>query len=366
MNMIHKVGRYIVCFLLIVLSDSALAQTKDSTAKFSISGYVDVYYATYTDSVGPGKYQKFPTISPRSNEFGLNTFQVNMQYDADKVRAMAVVHYGDIARATWPSNFNNIMEAHAGVKICKTLWLDAGFFRTHFGTEFLLPRENLMSSVSVNTYYEPYYETGVRLNWDPTKKLDISVYLLNGYGMFEENNNKKSLAMSVAYALGDKGSIGYTNYIGDDSRMGDSLTHLRIHENIYLNYQINKLKIQVGGDYCMQQHSDTTQKKSAIMYSGVFSLKYQVNSKYAVYGRYEMFSDPQGCMGGLITDAMHKQTGYKLWGVTAGVEYKPSDNTYIRLEGRHLQMDKDQKIFRWKGMDTNIRQEAMINFGVSF
>ena len=69
---------------------------------------------------------------------------LNAQYDGEKVRGIVTLHFGDIPKATWSGTYNYIMEAHAGVRLCKKLWLDAGFFRTHFGTEGLLPKENFL------------------------------------------------------------------------------------------------------------------------------------------------------------------------------------------------------------------------------
>ena len=359
----------LILFSGIIVQENATAQTKDS-ASFKVSWYIDAYYAYYTDSLGPGDYQKFPSVSPRSKQFGLNTAQVTFQYDAEKIRGTVVLHYGDIPVSAWSGTFNNIMEAHAGVMLCKKLWLDAGFFRTHFGTEGLLPKENFTSSVSVNTFYEPYYESGFRLNYNPSDKLVINFYVLNGYNIYQENNDKKSIGMLATYALGDKGNIGYSNYIGDDTpTVPDSIqsvSHARFHQNLFWNYQIKKLKIQVGGDYCMQANSDTTGTKNASMTSGVISLKYQFNKKYAAYVREEFFNDAQGFMSTRFMDSNNIQTGYKLVGATLGVEYKPTENSYIRLEGRNLMMDEAQDIFVWDGKYRNSRKEILLNMGISF
>jgi opacity protein-like surface antigen len=362
----------LIFFIVSLIPSSYLAQTIDSllpkNIPISITGYVDGYYAYYTDSLGTGDYQKFPSVSPRSNQFGLNTICLNFSYDAEKVRAIAGLHFGDIQRSAWNGN---VMEAHAGVRIMKKLWLDAGFFRTHFGTEGLLPKENIANSVSLCTYYEPYFESGIRLNYNPSEKLVIYLYLLNGYNIYEENNDKKSFGALVTYALGDKGNIGYSNYIGDDTPKGDSVGHNRIMQNLFFNYQVKKLKIQVGGDYGIQQHSviaDTNRvtKKSASMYSGVASLKYELATGISVYGRGEMFNDPDGFLSGVIIDKSSMYTGLKSWGATLGVEYKPTDNSYIRLEGRKLTMDKDQEIFYWDHKSSYSRFEVMFNVGVSF
>ena len=347
-------------------TNSGASIVKNLTA-LTISGFVDAYYAYYTDSVGTNNYQKFPSISPRSNQVGLNIALLTAQYDAEKVRGIVALQFGDTPKSTWSGTYNNIMEAHAGMRLCKKLWIDAGFFRTHFGTEGLLPKENITSSISVNTFYEPYFESGVRLNYNPSDKLAINLYALNGYNVYEDNNKKKSFGMLVTYALGDKGNVGYSNYIGDDSPDSDSLPRTLIHQNLFFNYQVKKLKIQIGEDYCIKANADiATGNETATMYSGIFSLKYQIKEKFAVYGRGEGFNDPQGIMSGVITDKKGKLTGLKLWGTTLGVEYKPTENSYVRLEGRQLLMNEDQEIFRWNGKNEDTRMEMLINIGISF
>jgi len=349
-----------------IYSNITKAQQIDTVSTWSLSAYVDAYYAYYTDSVGIGKYQKFPTVSPRSNSIGINVFQIAAQYDGEKVRAMAVLHFGDIPNSSWSATYNAIEEAHAGIKIFKTLWLDAGFFRSHFGTEFLLPKENLTSSLAVTTYFEPFYESGFRLNFDPTKRLEINLFGLNGYGLFEDNNNNKSIGMGITYVLNDNIGIGYTNYIGDDTPR-DTLPHLRFSNNLFINCQFKKVKIQVGADYCFQQNSDlATMSKTATMYSGLATVKYQAKPKFAIYARGEIFNDPNSIMAASFKDQSGNKTGYKLWGLTAGLEFKPSDNSYIRIEGRRLQMDQAQDIFRYNGQNLNYRNEIMVNMGLSF
>ena len=156
MNKLLRVG--FICFITaayIVFCSSAVAQQKDSSLiktviakvpeSFKFSGYVDAYYAYYTDSVGTNKNQKFGAVSPKSNQFGINIVQLTAQYSADRVRAIATLHYGDLPSAAWSPVYNMIQEANAGVRLTKKIWLDAGFFKTHIGTEGLLPKDNITS-----------------------------------------------------------------------------------------------------------------------------------------------------------------------------------------------------------------------------
>ena len=47
-----------------------------------------------------------------------------------KVRGVISLHYGDIPKSTWSSTFNDILEAHAGVRL---LQLGYGLMRVFSG-----------------------------------------------------------------------------------------------------------------------------------------------------------------------------------------------------------------------------------------
>ncbi|MEP6647819.1 MAG: outer membrane beta-barrel protein [Saprospiraceae bacterium] len=347
---------------------TAHCQSTDSTSVFSVSGYVDAYYAYYTDSVGLGNFQKFPAVSPRSEQFGLNIALLNFQYDGPRFRGIVTLQAGDLPKAFASPGLNNIMEARAGIRIVKNLWLDAGLFRTHFGTEGLLPRENFLSSWSVVTFFEPSYEAGARLNYLPGDNWSISLYALNGYNLYEDNNSKKSFGMLITGPLGDGANFGYSNYVGDDyPDIPYAVSHLRIHQNVYVNAQAGDLKMQAGVDYGIQLNSSfSLPDDDATMYSGLAALKYQVCRWFAIAGRAEVFNDPDGFITGVISDDQNKITGLKLWGATAGIEFKTGEGSYLRFEGRKLQMDKHQKIFYRDGKNTSDRFELSANVGVSF
>jgi len=345
-----------------------LAQSSDSMSSWSLSAYADVYYAKYSDEVSVGNFQQFASISPRNNSFGLNVLQISSQYDGPNFRAAATLHYGDVPSSSWSQNYNAIQEAHVGVRILKTLWLDAGFFKTHFGTEYLMPKDNIASSLAMISYYEPFYESGVRLNFDPTKNLEINLFLLNGYNMFIDNNNTKSFGMGITYLLGDKGNIGYTDYIGDDAPPGSSLPHTRFANNLFLNYNFSrKLTVQAGGDFFVQQNSDLFNlTKPGIAYGALGTLKYQVKSRFAVYERTDFFYDGEGILSPAYTYPNGNQLGYTSVSQTTGVEYKPSENSYIRVEYRRINMLNNEDIFITNHRNVDYRNDLMVNMGVNF
>ena len=246
--------------------------------------------------------------------------------------------------------------------------MDAGLFKTHIGTEALLPKDNIASSLAIITFYEPWFQAGVKLSYLPNDNLTVCLHVLNGYNSFVENNKKKSIGLAVSYLLGEKGSIGYYNLYGDETPDSIHISHTRFLHNLVFTYQVTKkLKVLIGGDLISQQNSAITNaKKTAVVYGAIATLKYQFTPTFGAYARGEMFNYDDGFLTGVITDTNNKLAGFKLWGITAGLEYKPTENSFIRLEGRQLQMNKNQEIFRWKGKNESQRFEMMLHAGVWF
>ena len=355
--------------IVLLMAFNCNGQGKDSTAsEFKLSGYADAYYARYSDSVGQGNYQKFAAVSPRSGQFGLNIIQLTAQYTSSNIKATATLQYGDIPASAWSPVFNMIQEANVGVKFAKHLWLEAGFFKTHIGTEALLPKDNFISSLAVITVYEPWFQSGAKLTYVPSDKFMFCLHVLNGYNIFVDNNRRKSVGISFLYTINDKVNIGYYNLVGDEMPDSIKTSHTRFLNNIVFNYQFTpKLKALVGFDYIGQQNSGIVDpSKFASVYSAIVTLRYQAIKKLGIYGRFEMMSDHEGFLTGVIKDANNQLTGYKLTGATLGLELKPTENSYIRLEGRDLMMDNAQKIFYTDGKFTNSRYEAMVNIGMWF
>lgn len=343
---------------------------KDSVKGIQLSGYVDAYYALYSDYAGAGKFQKFGAVSPISDNIGLNIAQLTASYNSNIVRSTVMVQAGDIPRAAWSPVYNYIQEANAGIKATKHIWIDAGFFKTHIGTESLLPKDNICSSVSIITFYEPWWQSGARITYTPSDKFTGALYVVNGYNQFVAINKKKAFGLALTYNISDKFSIGCYNLFSDDTPDSVSISHWRLLNNVVFNFDISKkLKAQIGADYIIQEHSDTTYIPGYIRYSNAFAsslivaLKYQCFKRFAIYGRFEDLNDPKRIITPLDGD---DNPSFNLTGETFGIEYKPTESTYIRLEGRQLQMTQDEKIFYSNGAYTNERQEAMIDMGISF
>jgi hypothetical protein len=112
----------------IIISLRNLAQT-DSTAHPIIFGaFVDAYYA-YSFNNPSSKNIDYAYNHSRHNEFDVNLALISAKYNTSRLRgnlALQAGTYPQFNYASEPAMLQHIYDANAGVRLCKSLWLDAG------------------------------------------------------------------------------------------------------------------------------------------------------------------------------------------------------------------------------------------------
>lgn len=341
-------------------------QEFDSTGKITISGYIDTYFAAYSDTLGPGGYSKFPTSSPKNNQFSLNIIQVSAKYQSDRMRGVATIFYGDIPLSAWSTHLNLVQEANAGFKIVKKLWLDAGYFRTHIGLESIQPRENITTSIAMTTYFEPYFLSGAKLTWQQSAKWNFQLNAFNGFSTFIETNKNKAFGASVSYS-GNKWSHALNTIFCDEYPSDAMQQHYRHYTNYIGIFKSTRFILGLEGNFGYQQNSRLNNpNEMAYIVSGIAALKYRITHKYALYGRLEALSDPDEILTGPIINENHALTGLQLLGGTFGFEYKPIPNAFFRIEGRIIDARNNERIFFYNNASQHIRYEGIASIGLWF
>lgn len=339
----------------------------DTTGKLTFSGYLDTYYAWYSDSIGVNDYSVFPTISPRKNQFGLNIVQISAKYESRNLRGTATLFGGDCPKSAWSSQFNFIQEANIGFRVYKKLWLDAGFFRTHIGLESIQPRENITMSIATTTYFEPYFLSGAKLTWQHSKKIAFQLNAFNSFNQFIDNNSDKAIGFSTSYSPNDRFNLTFSTISCDESPDASFLTKRRLYNNLIALYKNDHWVIGFEANYGIQKNSVLTDStKTATIFSTLAAVKYRISPQWALYGRYELFSDPNEILTGPVENGNHELVGVDITGGTLGIEFKPIPNSYLRIEGRVLHALTDETIFNNGGNYTNNRQEIIVGLGFWF
>lgn len=339
----------------------------DTTGRITFSGYIDTYYSYYADTLGLNGFAKFPTGAPRHNQFGLNVLQFSVNYYSNKFRATGTVFFGDIATSSWSPKLNFVQEANAGFRIYKKLWIDAGFFRTHIGLESIQPRENITSSFATLSYFESYYMSGAKLTWQESKKWTFQVNAFNGFNNFIDNNDNKALGIAINFKPSKLWSFTLNSLVCDEYPSDAISRHLRHYTNFVSTYKNKKIRAGIEANFGYQENSnviDTT--KLAFIVSGAFVLKYRITNKWATYGRFELFSDPNQVLTGAFVNNKNEVTGLNIIGGTFGIEFKPIPNAYFRVESRLLRTKRNEQIFYYNNAALNYRWEGTASIGVWF
>ncbi|MFA0964997.1 outer membrane beta-barrel protein [Roseivirga sp. BDSF3-8] len=359
--------RFSLLALIAILLPMATYAQEDSI-RLHIKGYIDTYYATFSDSAGPDVLQPYTTVSPRDKRIGLNVAQLGVHYADPKVRANLTLHFGDIAEATWSETFRQVQEANAGFLLGRDWWVDAGFFATHIGTESFLPKNNYLSSTAVATYNEPFYQAGARLSYEGSERYHLELWVTNGYNYFLDANDAKSFGLLFTYNFSENTSLTYTNLFGRESADEAPVAQYRTYQNLYLNTRAGeKLYIVAGGDLGTQSHSNIQDSTStALMFNALLTLRYQHTDAFSLTGRYEVFHDPDGFISGLLPAGDGRREGLQVQGITLGAEYRPMSTAYLRPEVRYLRSASDMPIFISGAEPERGRWEAMITMGLYF
>ncbi|MBC7473246.1 MAG: outer membrane beta-barrel protein [Candidatus Sericytochromatia bacterium] len=334
--------------------------------QIKIEGYVDTYYAIDTDtSVLPQSADKrlqntrtLNAIGFRKNEVNINTAQVSASINADWYRSKLSIAYGTIPLQSWPASYLNLQEANLGFKLRDNLWLDGGLFLTHIGGESLLPRYNWLSTLSLTTMFEPFYQGGVKLTFKPIEQFEMQLHLLNGYGLLEAVNPYPSFGWLFNYTPMSNFTAVYSGYAGNPNANG-AATAVRLFHDVNLSYQITE-KFGLRGEVDVATQSDI----QSIYHSEFLTAHYDFTPMFNVSLRGEYVNDEKGMLSAYPN---LKDAGITGAGVTLGGEFKPSTNSYVRLEGRELILDANKnKIFKSGNDATSNRFELMLSSGIWF
>jgi hypothetical protein len=325
---------------------------------FRISAYVDAYYGWNTDKNSP--IRLFDGMEPVRDEMRLNIAAVSLKYETEKIRGAFALQYGDYVKYNWLTANPNIQEANVGFNITKGLWVDAGYFLTHVGPESIL-KDNFVSSYSLPTYYEPLYQSGIKVTYNINDKISTCLHLLNGYNVIEDNNKNKSVGLQLNYQLNQFVKLTYNNVIGNE-QPSPLPGKTRILNNFIVNYGCPCIKWDaiLSGEIGTQENSKLSDPTAtAYTYGGMVSVRYRFNNKFSTTLRGDYYQDLDGVYSGIVAN----NSGIKGNGLTLGFEYKPVEAAYVRLETRYLSLDGNQKIFY---DNTNARTDVTLSCGFTY
>lgn len=348
----------------IILCSKSEAQDS-SKAAVIFSGYAEAYYTYDFNKPSGNSRPGFIYSHNRHNEFNLNLGFLKAAYSSDKVRANLALAAGTYMNANYaaePGVLRNLYEANVGVKISRTknLWIDAGIMPSHIGFESAVSKDCWTLTRSLLADNSPYYEAGAKITYiTKDNKWLLSAMALNGWQRITrvDGNSLMSWGTQVQYKPSGKVTLNYSTFIGTDKP--DSARQLRIFHNVYGIFTItDKTGLIFGLDMGSEEKPNGT-SGSNTWFSPVLILKQAICEKWSITARAEYYKDKMGVIIPTPTS-----NGFQTMGYSLNVDYSPSDNIAVRLEGRLL--NSKDKIFTKSNEASNTNSFITGSIGVSF
>ncbi|MFP4370201.1 MAG: outer membrane beta-barrel protein [Bacteroidota bacterium] len=333
--------------------------------EFKVSAYIDSYIATdndYSVALDNEMSQRlFSVVNQRTGDFALNIAQISAAMEGDDVRGIFTLQTGDLPMMAFgDAQYSMLQQAFAGYQLADGLWIDAGLFLTHIGGEALLPKDNFLSSHSMVTYFEPFFHAGIRATYDINENVSAQLSILNGSNtQFVDNNKNKTLGWAFGYVADEEVfAISWAGTYGNEPTPAGNNALMFHNLNVGTNAIDNvDLKLQI--DFATLEDAVTEDDGgfAAGSYMGISAqARVHINEKLNFSGRFSSFNNEDGILGGEVTGME----------ATAGIEYLPTENSYIRFEGRYIGLDDD---YEWfiddEDEQTSSRMGAALNFGIS-
>jgi hypothetical protein len=317
-----------------IKSDSA--SRADTAVTVSFGAFVDSYYAY--DFGRPKNFDRlFTTQAARHNEFNVNLGYIEARLGSARVHGRLALQAGTSVQSNYsgeptigsvsgPSVSRHLQEAYAGYAITPKVWIDGGIFFSWIGMEGFISRDNLVYTRSLSADYTPYYETGVRVTWQPSPRLTALFAVTNGWQNISENNQDKAVGARLDFAPTSTTTLSYYDFFGNEVGSG----RLRTLNGVGLKSNVtSSLTVQANFDYGTQEKADKS-GRSSWWSSGLIG-KVQVAPTVSVSARVERYNDPDQVI--IVTGVA---PAFRATTVSAGIDIAPLANSRVlwRNEGR--------------------------------
>jgi len=303
------------------------AQQPDTTAHVTLGGFVDGYYA-FDFGRPPGRTRAFTTQASRHDELAVNLAFVEAKYAAPRVRARIALQAGTSVQANYAAEPDSlagttnflplVQEATAGFQAAPALWIDAGIFFSHIGSEGWISSDNPTYTRSLVAEYSPYYETGVRATWQTSPALVAQLDVVNGWQNISENVGGKAAGVRLDWTAAPAVTLSYANFVGRETNAATGEQGTRVYNDVSAKWTAGS-SVVIGTVDVGTQSGDT-------WYGASLLGRTALTPRVMVNGRVERFDDPDAVVA----------PGLRTWGASAGLDVSPVPNVFWRTELRSL------------------------------
>jgi hypothetical protein len=260
---------------------------------------------------------------------------LGLRYQDERVRGALALQAGTYPEANYanePLALRHLNEANVGLRLAPRLWLDAGIFAAHLGSESARSLDNLALTRSIMADNSPYYETGAKLTYEANARWTFTGLVLNGWQNIRDNNQNKALGTQIQLKPSARLLLNYSTFLGEGANRPEPDTRWRHFHDLYLTWQATTmLKLAAGLDVGWEQTAHKS-GEYASWQGGQLIARFQTTPKTAAVFRAEYFHDPHG-----VQVATSSPNNLRALGLSAGFDYAPTDRALLRFEAKQYQ-----------------------------
>lgn len=337
------------------LKDSVISKNK----AFTIEGYLDAYYAQYSDKNKQGETAEYAMNAPRHNQTGINTAQFAAIYADTALRGNITLQYGDMVSAIYPTDYKFLQQANVGFKIAGNLWFDAGFFRSPVSVEDFSNRTNYSSTYTYTRYFEPVLMSGAKLGWEAKNIRFTAFFADRTFAIGSTTNTLPSIGANLKIYGGKYWLFGANGMYSRVANVTGATP--RTYANAYLATNRKHVDVLAYANYANIQNKT--------MLSGVLNIRYKISPKFSLFAKGEYFADSSAVISPMMTGTDGKQQGLSATVFGGGFEFKARSNHYLRIEARQTQMGSNFAVYPNYFNNTaltNQRLEFVVTTGIWF
>jgi hypothetical protein len=340
-------------------SGLAFADGDADKVNLTFGGFIDTYYLY--DFNAPSLSDRtltngalYATTGERSNEFNINLAFVEARISSDRVRGRLALQAGTSVQAAYYQESSGlgllasrlpaelIQEAYVGYRIADGLWVDGGIYFAHIGFESFISRDNWAYTRSMIADFSPYYETGVKLTFQPSSLWLAQVHVLNGWQNIYETNKNKALGLQLSYTPPSRLVLTYNNYFGDEPGglarfFNELIGRVSLTDSVQVALTLDE------GSQVLGNGTGT-----AYWYGGALLAHWQLCPKVALTGRVEQYIDKHG-----VIVQPGTPDGFSVTGASANVDVQLHQNLLWRNEARVLLSNEDAVFTGSAGPETS-------------
>ena len=303
------------------------------TSAFNVSGYFDFFYSKDFNKNYSGNKQAFLTSYNLANQFALNLALVQLEYEKGITTFHLGLQAGSFANFNYPESYRYINEAYIDLRLnrSESLTFSAGIFPSHLGFESAIAADNVVLSQSLASENSPYYLLGARLDYAPSNKWNIGAVICNGWQEIEyvrQGPLKPSIGSYISFAPTENLVLNWSTYLG--SITGNNGIRNGFFNNIYLKYQLERLKIIAGYDYGVRFLDIFENKKWSI--SSIL-MGYKISEKFSLGLRGEYLLEDRN---DFTASPLPYQLETGILGASMNLDLQINETIKFRVENRYF------------------------------